>query len=539
MLTRLARVLTGDERIEAVMLPDGPRVEAERIVLPELDVSRDVLTGYLDMLAARRKYSDAAAIDAIRAPVEQGLAQIIDDRRACGRLLARYPGAGRYLMQWREHASRDASKRWHAMSWRDRLLWLIERSMWDETFAPEERDASLRSTLAACEAQLDAARRAQSTAQSIEASRALVATVRALASTSFNTMMFTADADGTLDAENVSSAFDDIEDGGDASTSDPAASQADASTDAAQAAVFATDEAGRPLFSVPFTTEFDRITDMTGKGDASAWRSLLSLARAETSPLKARLERALRADEQTHWHREQERGELDRHALPKLAIAPGYRTPFRVKRVTKGRDAAVCILIDRSGSMAGKKIELARLCAAALADALMQLSFACEVLGYSSIESPGMRDAHDAALAGGLDMRRFNRFVERLDLTVYKRFESNVLDGLAAIECGHENPDGEALAWAADRLMARRASRRILMVLSDGYPATGDGHPVVLRNDLHERVRRITHDGIELIGVGVLDDAVEQFYPSSIVVRTLHELPAQAFNALASALLKR
>jgi cobalamin biosynthesis protein CobT len=539
MLTRLARVLTGDERIEAVMLPDGPRVEADRIVLPELDVSPDVLTGYLDMLAARRTYSDAAAIESIRAPVEQRLAQIIDDRRACERLLARYPGARRYLMQWRAHASRDASKQWHTMPWRDRLLWLIDRTLWNETLAPEERNASLRSTLAACEAQLEAARRARSTAQSIEASRAIVASVRALASTSFNTMMFSADADDTLDAEAVSSAFDDIEDGGDASTSDPAASRADASTDAAQTGVFATDEAGRPLFSVPFTTEFDRIADMTGKGNASAWRSLLSLARAETSPLKARLERALRADEHTHWHREQERGELDRHALPKLAIAPGYRTPFRVKRVTKGRDAAVSILIDRSGSMAGKKIELARLCAAALADALMQLSFACEVLGYSSIESPEMREAYDAASASGIDMRRFNRFVERLDLTVYKRFDSNALDGLAAIECGHENPDGEALAWAADRLMARRASRRILMVLSDGYPATGDGHPLVLRQDLHERVRRMTHDGIELIGVGVLDDAVEQFYPASIVVHTLHELPAQAFNALASALLKR
>ncbi len=97
----------------------------------------------------------------------------------------------------------------------------------------------------------------------------------------------------------------------------------------------------------------------------------------KTAPLTARLERALKADEQTHWKREQERREIDRPALAKLVISPGYRTPFRVKRTTEGRDAAITLLIDRSGFMAGGKIALVRLCATALCDALMQLSFKC------------------------------------------------------------------------------------------------------------------------------------------------------------------
>jgi cobalamin biosynthesis protein CobT len=353
--------------------------------------------------------------------------------------------------------------------------------------------------------------------------------VRALAGGNINTMMFTADADDTLDAEHIASEAALTEEQDALSTED----------DAAPAKPYATDEAGRPLLSVPITTAFDRVIDMTGKGRLNAWRKLHSLARDETAPLKTRLERALRADELTHWRREQERGELDRQALVRLAISPGYRTPFRVQRTKKGRDAAVSILIDRSGSMTGKKIELARLCAAALADALQQLAFACEVLGYSSVDSPEMHAQHEAMLARGDDLHRYNRFVERLDFVVYKRFDSSRMNGLSEIECGHENPDGEALAWAAQRLLAQRARRRILMVLSDGFPATGDGHPVVLRHDLHERVRQITHEGIELIGVGILDDAVEQFYPQSIVVNKLHELPERAFNVLASMLLNR
>lgn len=176
----------------------------------------------------------------------------------------------------------------------------------------------------------------------------MISRVRALAGGNINTMMFSADADDTLDAEHIVSEAVLTEKQDSPSTDD-----------AMPAKPYDTDEAGRPLLSVPITTAFDRITDMTGKGNAIAWRKLQSLARDETAPLKTRLERALRADEQTHWQREQERGELDRQSLVKLAISPGYRTPFRVQRMKKGRDAAVSMLIDRSGSMAGKKIELA------------------------------------------------------------------------------------------------------------------------------------------------------------------------------------
>jgi cobalamin biosynthesis protein CobT len=150
-----------------------------------------------------------------------------------------------------------------------------------------------------------------------------------------------------------------------------------------------------------------------------------------------------------------------------------------------------------------------------------------------------MRLLYEEQLARGVDLHRYNRFVERLDLMVYKRFGSSDLSGLAAIECGHENPDGEALAWAAERLGNHHAERRILMVLSDGYPATGDGNPWVLRTDLRARIEAIEDAGIETIGVGVLDDAVETFYRNHIVVRHLHELPEVAFRVLSTALLGR
>jgi cobalamin biosynthesis protein CobT len=89
----------------------------------------------------------------------------------------------------------------------------------------------------------------------------------------------------------------------------------------------------------------------------------------------------------------------------------------------------------------------------------------------------------------------------------------------------------------ADRLLAQRAKRRILLVLSDGYPATGEGHPLILKTDLLARVKRCEQAGIDLIGIGVLEDAVETFYPNNVVVRNLEDLPATVFEALQNILL--
>ncbi|MCA3846705.1 MAG: cobalamin biosynthesis protein CobT, partial [Burkholderia sp.] len=365
-------------------------------------------------------------------------------------------------------------------------------------------------------------------------------------------MMFTADPGGTLDSDTIAAEFeperpgtsDDArapvaaESGAGAIADTESSTESPAPGDAAPGTIRLSAD-NRPLLSVPLTTAFDTVTDFTGHGEPARWHRLRGTARAQTEPLKLQLERALKVDEQTRWKREQERGELDRTALARLVTSPGYRTPFRVKRAAPGRDAAVSLLIDCSGSMAGRKIELATLCAAALCDALMQLGFACEVLGYSSVEDAAMRAHYQRWIDDGRSTFGYNRFVERLDLRVYKRFDSDNPSGVACIECGHENPDGEALSWAAERLLSTRARRRILMVLSDGYPATGDGHPAILRTDLRARVDALREQRVELIGVGILDDAVESFYPVSSVVEHLNELPGAAFAVLSDTLLDR
>ncbi|MBA9898815.1 cobaltochelatase CobT-related protein [Burkholderia cepacia] len=555
-LTRLARTLAQRHDIEVRFARHGPLAQRDLLVLPDTllagGVDDDTIVGLVDLHAARVRFGAIDDVAALASPAVRAIAQAIDDRRAAACLVAHYPGAKPFLLRMRVASAADTLRKWPQMAWRDRLVSRIERALWDEPPSAVERIPSLDATLAASDDLVDEARAAASTADSIRAAHRIVERVRALASAGANNMMFTADPGSTIDSDSIAAEFD--SDG----TGAPDDARAPVSAESGAAAIADTESSTasptpgdatpgtirlsadhRPLLSVPLTTAFDTVTDFTGKGDAARWHRLRSSARAQTEPLKLRLERALKVDEQTRWKREQERGELDRMALARLVTSPGYRTPFRVRRAAPGRDAAVGLLIDCSGSMAGRKIELARLCAAALCDALMQLGFACEALGYSSVEDAAMRAHYQRWIDAGRDTFGYNRFVERLDLRVYKRFDSDNPSGLACIECGHENPDGEALSWAAERLLAQRARRRILMVLSDGYPATGDGNPAILRTDLRARVDALRERRVELIGVGILDDSVEAFYPVSSVVEHLHELPAAAFSVLGDTLLDR
>ncbi|WP_144155215.1 cobaltochelatase CobT-related protein [Paraburkholderia sp. BCC1885] len=566
-LSKIARVLTGQYGVTVVFSPDGPRVERGRIVIPDYEVneslSTDVLVGYLDLLVARAKHSTLPQLEALPRGVGTNLAQTIEDRRVCAQLLAEYPGARWFIGKLRAHAASRTQQNWNRLRWRDRFVWRVERALWDEPVAASEVSQSLGAAIGAAQDLLEQARRSRSTADSIVAAQAILARIRALSAGEVNNMMFAAGTGDDIDTDPLHVSFDPFdpfesdgtlagEAGAAPSPAEPSAAEAlngagmghalaDAQPSAARAdsTTQTLHAAPRMSMSIPLATEFDVVTDQTDHGDAAAWRELRNQARAETAQLKEKLERALSADERTRWRREQERGEIDRTALAKLATSPGYRTPFKVKRATKGRDVAVTLLIDRSGSMAGRKIELAQRCAAALADALTQLGFDCEVLGYSSIESPQMKQLYERQRAAGIDLHRYNRLVERLDLQIYKRFGSAELSGLTRIDCGHENPDGEALAWAAARLADHAAGRRILMIFSDGYPATGDGDPLVLRSDLRQRVAAIQKTGIELVGVGVLTDAVEAFYPHNVVVSRLAELPSTVFSVLGSMLLKR
>src|SRR5258707_4628204 len=131
-------------------------------------------------------------MEALPLGVAANLPQVIEDRRVCAQLLDEYPGARWFIGKLRVHAAEQARQRWSKLHWRDRLVWLVERALWDEKPTRTEASHSLLAALRAAQDLLDESRASRSTAHSIAAAQALVARVPALSARDVNLMVFTA-----------------------------------------------------------------------------------------------------------------------------------------------------------------------------------------------------------------------------------------------------------------------------------------------------------------------------------------------------------
>ena len=131
-----------------------------------------------------------------------------------------------------------------------------------------------------------------------------------------------------------------------------------------------------------------------------------------------------------------------------------------------------------------------------------------------------------------------HRIHERLEHRIYKRFDSNDLTGIERLDAGGNNCDPESVRWAANRLSQTKQKRKILIVMNDGQPATGDSDMRLLRGSLKETVEKITASGIEVVGFGIMSEAVKEFYKDNLVIHNISELPTVAMGKLSKLLTK-
>jgi cobalamin biosynthesis protein CobT len=284
---------------------------------------------------------------------------------------------------------------------------------------------------------------------------------------------------------------------------------------------------------VPATTRFDKVTDHSGKGNAKEYAALKKKSASLIAPIKYHLERILKVKENAKWSTEKERGSINSRSLAQLASNKSYRQIFKQFTKMETNNVAVELLIDLSGSMSGRRIEMARASAIGIAEALKDLGIPFEVTGFCSEHDHRVHE-HSAKLGAS----RFGRRGERLDLHVFKSFDCTSLHGISEMRNGSQNPDGECIAWAAKRLSLQRQKRKILMVFSDGQPATGDTPFGLLQEDLRTRINEVSKFGIEIIGVGIETDYVKEFYPDYVILKDVKDLPKQAMGKIARLLEK-
>jgi len=296
-----------------------------------------------------------------------------------------------------------------------------------------------------------------------------------------------------------------------------------------------------------YTTRFDEMVeanDLCDEEELGRLRAYLDQQMGGlhnvVTRLANRLQRRLMAQQARGWDFDQEEGLLDAARLARVVVSPGHSLSYKIERETEFKDTVVSILIDNSGSMRGRPIAIAAICADILARTLERCGVATEILGFTTRGWKGGQ-SREAWLAEGRTPNpgRLND----LRHVIYKRADEPYRHarrhlGLMMREgLLKENIDGEALLWAHNRLIARPEERRILMVISDGAPvddstASANGGSY-LENHLRQVIEWIeSRSSVELIAIGIGHD-VTRYYKRAVTIMDAEQLAGAMIDQLA------
>ncbi len=324
-----------------------------------------------------------------------------------------------------------------------------------------------------------------------------------------------------------------------------------AETDPEEAPDFAPDEHGRIRVDAnyePFTVEFDEVVkaeELCEPDELARLRTLLDQQliplQYATSKLANRLQRRLLAKQNRSWHFDLDEGILDTSRLPQVVIDPMSPLAFKQEKETKFRDTVVTMLIDSSGSMRGRSITIAAVCADILGRTLERCSVRVEILGFTTRAWRGGQSREEWINAGKpANPGRLNdlrHIVYKAADDTWRRARRN-LGLMMREELLKENIDGEALIWAHNRLVTRAEERRVLMVISDGLPVDNSTLLVnpssYLETHLKYAIDQIENRSpVELIAIGIGHD-VTHHYKRAVTITDAEQLGGAMTEQLAA-----
>jgi len=257
------------------------------------------------------------------------------------------------------------------------------------------------------------------------------------------------------------------------------------------------------------------------------------------SKLANKLQRRLLAKQNRSWEFDLEEGSLDTSKLTRVIIDPLNSLSFKKEKDIKFKDTLVTILIDNSGSMRGKPISVAAICADILARTLERCSVKIEILGFTTKHWKGGQsrgkwtDNKKPLFPGRLNDLR--HIIYKSADTPWRQSKNNM--GLMLKEgLLKENIDGEALRWAYNKVLRRKEERKILMVISDGAPVDDSTLSTnasdYLENNLKQTVKWIEKSSsVELLAIGIGHD-VTRYYNKAIKITDVQDLGDVMINQL-------
>lgn len=299
---------------------------------------------------------------------------------------------------------------------------------------------------------------------------------------------------------------------------------------------------------IVYSTEHDEEIGAEDLAEPAELERLRAYLDQQLEPLKGavsrlanKLQRRLQAQQNRSWSFDQEEGILDAGRLARVVANPTTPLSFKVEQDTEFRDTCVTLLLDNSGSMRGRPISIAAICADVLARTLERCSVKVEILGFTTKAWKGGL-SREEWLAEGRPQQpgRLND----LRHIIYKRADApwrRSRDNLGLMMKEgllKENIDGEALEWAHRRMVARQEARKVLMVISDGAPVDDSTLSVNPANYLEKHLRDVIEmvekrKAVELIAIGIGHD-VTRYYDKAVTITDVEQLAGAMTEQLAS-----
>ena len=287
-----------------------------------------------------------------------------------------------------------------------------------------------------------------------------------------------------------------------------------------------------------FTREFDeevQAEQLSSPDELERLRAFLDKELKTLSAVVARLanklQRRLLAQQNRGWDFDLDEGVLDAARLTRIITDPMNALSFKRERDTDFRDTVVTLLLDNSGSMRGRPIMVAACCADILARTLERCGVKVEILGFTTKAWKGGQSREQWLAAGKPSgpgrLNDLRHIIYKKADAPWRRSKSALAlmmrEGLLK-----ENIDGEALAWAHARLLARPEQRRILMMISDGAPVDDSTLSVNTGSYLEQHLRQVIHEienrsAVELIAIGIGHD-VTRYYRRAVTITDASEL---------------
>ncbi|MEZ5674901.1 MAG: cobaltochelatase subunit CobT [Thalassovita sp.] len=287
-----------------------------------------------------------------------------------------------------------------------------------------------------------------------------------------------------------------------------------------------------------YDTQFDEEIAAEDLAEPAELERLRAYLDQQLEPLKGavgrlanKLQRRLQAQQNRSWLFDMEEGILDAGRLARVVANPTTPLSFKVEKDTEFRDTVVTLLLDNSGSMRGRPISIAAICADVLARTLERCDVKVEVLGFTTRAWKGGQ-SREKWLAEGRPQQpgRLND----LRHIIYKKADSPMRRTRANLGLMmkegllKENIDGEALEWAHRRMLARPEARKILMVISDGAPVDDSTLSVNPANYLEKHLRDVIamvekKKFVELIAIGIGHD-VTRYYQHAVTITDVEQL---------------